>query len=252
MKLHGFERSMLNWLEHMCSRPVYLAELEEDQLGCILHELLRQLGRANVPVDGGDYGRNMLVVSKCLGSMIYNCTSCLGMSMQHFVRPVLKRVADWAKNICTLQVDKQKMVDPSSIRRKFMSEYEMLSVLPYMYSDATSLLAAHPEHCVPVLSDYGHSLLRLARRNYGKPTTSAQSREALTEYIGAHLLVAETRGKLSGLSEGDLGLLVPRSSSTEECGDQNVDGGEKARKPVKKRKEGQCTTLDVKTIGKLL
>jgi len=294
MKLPGVELSMLQWLAHMCSRPAYLAELEvEGQLGHILHELSTRLGRAFVPifvpVDGGDDGRNtptgdtisqesLLAASKCLGSMMHNCATRLGMSMHLFVRPVLKLVADWAEDVWTLQsggganrtsyppssvvvarnpharaiVDGQ-MADPSSLRRKLRTESDMLSVLPYMYLAATSLLAAHPEQCVPVLSDYGHSLLRLARRNYGRPTTSAQSREALTEYIGAHLLVAETSGKLSGLPEGDLGPLVPRSSPTEEGGDQNDGGGERVRKPIKKRKNGQnATTLDAKTIDKLL
>lgn len=292
MKLPGVELSMLQWLAHMCSRPAYLAELEvEGQLGHILHELSTRLGRAfvPVPVDGGDDGRNtptgdtisqesLLAASKCLGSMMHNCATRLGMSMHLFVRPVLKLVADWAEDVWTLQsggganrtsyppssvvvarnpharaiVDGQ-MADPSSLRRKLRTESDMLSVLPYMYLAATSLLAAHPEQCVPVLSDYGHSLLRLARRNYGRPTTSAQSREALTEYIGAHLLVAETSGKLSGLPEGDLGPLVPRSSPTEEGGDQNDGGGEKVRKTIKKRKNGQnATTLDAKTIDKLL
>ena len=34
---------------------------------------------------------------------------------------------------------------------------------------------------------------------------TVNARDALAEYVGAHLLVAETSGKVCGLPEGDLG-----------------------------------------------
>ena len=70
---------------------------------------------------------------------------------------------------------------------------------------APQLLAVHLEQSVSILADHGHALLRLAWRNYSRPTMTAYSRDALTEYMGAHLLVAETSGKVSGLPEGGLG-----------------------------------------------
>merc|ERR1712194_37791 len=83
------------------------------------------------------------------------------------------------------------------------------------------------------------------------------------EYIGAHLLVAETSGVLCGLPEGDLGPLVPRAEEDEEEGDGCVaeegnddgDSGDdrnRKRKKKKKKKTNVGATLDAKSISKLL
>jgi hypothetical protein len=112
----------------------------------------------------------------------------VGRRFEKFILPTVIRRRGMARNPHARAIVDRQMADPLPLRRKLWTESEVLSLLPYMYSATTSLLAAHPEHCVPVLSDCGHSLLRLARRNYNRPTTSAQTREAITEYISAHLL----------------------------------------------------------------
>lgn len=56
----------------------------------------------------------------------------------------------------------------------------------------------------------GHALLRLVWRSYTCPTTNSQLREAMTEYLCSFVAVAETSGKVCGLSEGDLGPLKSR------------------------------------------
>ena len=97
LKLPGVEIFLLQWLAHMCSRPAYVAKLEvEGQLGHILHEVSTRLGRAFVVVeDGGGDGKNtmtgetisqelLLAASKCLGAMMHNCATWLGMSMHLF------------------------------------------------------------------------------------------------------------------------------------------------------------------------
>jgi hypothetical protein len=67
------------------------------------------------------------------------------------------------------------------------------------------------------------------------------------------MVVAETSGRMSGLPEGDLGPLIPRSSSSEEeNGDGDDCGGENVRKTVSKRKKEIGATLDAKAIDKLL
>ena len=68
----------------------------------------------------------------------------------------------------------------------------------------------HPEQSIPILVDHGHPRLRLARRNYARLTTNVQTGYVLTEYIGVHLLVAETSGMMCGFPEGDLGPLEYR------------------------------------------
>ena len=149
-----------------------------------------------------------------------------------YIRPVIELVAVWAENAWQMQSEGEfasstdaltqpspqltqtynphsKMVDngqinPSSIRRKLCTEGRHSLPAP-SFILAPQLLAVHLEQSVSILADHGHALLRLAWRNYSRPTMTANSRDALTEYMGAHLLVAETRGKVSGFPEGRLG-----------------------------------------------
>src|SRR5210317_1173472 len=116
------------------------------------------------------------------------------------------------------------------------SETDIGALMPYLYSAVTHLLAAHPEQSIAVLSEHGHALLRLARRNYTRLTTSQSTRDALTDYIAAHLLVAETSGKLCGLPEGDLGPLEPRDEE-ENPGENDEDDNDEEDPSLRKKQQ---------------
>ena len=312
----GVESSLLHWLVHICSRPEYICHIPPNkELSFILHELSTRLNRAFVeghveergilpPVDRRRVKINnrsaisqecLLAVSKCLSSIVYNCTTRLGMGMHLYLRPIIECVGVWAENAWLLQSEgefastshsateismhpksivskarnphsmmvKEGQITAAPVKRKLRTEADILALVPYLYSAVTHLLAAHPEQSIPVLSDHGHVLLRLARKNYARPTTNLQTRDALTEYVSAHLLVAETSGKLCGLPEGDLGPLVPRIENDDDHeaeerkegeGDVSTDisSPNKRTKDNKKRKIGKGGTLDAKAIGKLL
>ncbi|KAL7540736.1 hypothetical protein ACHAXR_010737, partial [Thalassiosira sp. AJA248-18] len=223
---------------------------------------------------------SLLAVAKCLSALIYNCSTRLGMGMHLYIRPVIELVAVWAENAWQMQSEgafasstealmqpsqhlsqarnpHSKMVEEGQIkaslhRRKLRTEADILSLLPYLYSSVTHLLAAHPEHSMPILSDHGHALLRLARRNYARPATNLQTRDALTEYISAHLLVAETSGKVCGLPEGDLGPLVPRDNEIDAENEEEEGEGEEGAENRRKKKKRKGATLDAKAVSKLL
>ena len=227
---------------------------------------------------------SLLAVAKCLSALIYNCTTRLGMGMHLYIRPVIELVAVWAENAWQIQSEgdfassaealftqtqhqsnarnphskmiEEGQINPSLHRRKLRTEADIVSLMPYLYSSVTHLLAAHPEHSLPILSDHGHALLRLARRNYARPTTNVQTRDALTEYISAHLLVAETSGKLCGLPEGDLGPLVPRDNTVDDQGQNGEEGDQEGKEEHRKKKQSKKkrkgATLDAKAINKLL
>ena len=232
----------------------------------------------------------LLATSKCVSAIVYNCTTRLGMGMHLFIRPIIDMVATWAENAWQLQsegafasssitaeismhpmdiVSKAKnphseMIKDGQIsahtyslhRKKLRTEADILALLPYLYSAVTHLLAAHPEQSIPILSDHGHVLLRLARKNYIRPTTNMQARDALIEYVSAHLLVAETSGKVCGLPEGDLGPLVPRVDDTQgkdEQDERRKEGEEDVPMQIAvKKKKRKGATLDEKQIAKLL
>jgi len=294
------EVQLLHWLVYICSRPEYLCHLPvQGQLSHVLHELSTRLNRAFVeghveergilPSGKSMHRRGaisqecLLAVSKCLSSIVYNCTTRLGMGMHLFIRPVIDTVAAWAENAWQLQsqgefanssteimmhpktiVSKAKnphsamveegQISASTLQRKLRSEADLLALLPYLYSSVTHMLSAHPEQSIPILSDHGHVLLRLARKNYPRPTTNLQTRDALVEYLSAHLLVAETSGKICGLPEGDLGPLVPRENDDEEGQqDERKEGEEDIPKQIAvKKRNKKSATLDGKTISKLL
>ncbi len=210
----------------------------------------------------------LLTTSKCLSAIIYNTTTRLGIGMQLFLRPVIELVATWvdvawqiqsegqfasssssSKMAKTQSMDRSQSSTASFHRRRLCTESDILSVMPYMYSSVTHLLAAHPEQSIPVLSDHGHALLRLVRRNYTRPSTNLQLREALTEYVCAHLLVAETSGKICGLPEGDLGPLKPRRKLMDH---NNESDSSKNGEEYKTTKHMTGATLDAKSVCTLL
>jgi hypothetical protein len=273
------ETELLQWMAHICSRPDYVACIPvQCEVSYILHEISTRLNCAFdesgggekkyetrcllSPLSQGNGGsrrnksplkqESLVAAAKCLSALICNCTTRLGIGMHLYIRPVVEMVATWAESAWNLQSGggtdysatqscKLGGDAPSNHRRKMRTEADIFSLLPYLYSSVTHLLAAHPEQSMAVLSSHGHSLLRLARRNYLKVTTNQQSRDALTEYFSAHLLVAETSGKLCGLPEGDLGPLVEEVDAKD---DDDANGGKQRKKTG--------ATLDGKWIGDLL
>lgn len=240
------EPELLKWLGHLCSRVDYVSVMPMYyQVSHVLDEVGRRIRRtfewngSNTPV----VQRESLNQSvRCLSALVYNLTTRLGMAMQLYTRPVIELVGVWADLAWR---------NEGGVR----SEQEIVALMSYLYSAVVQLLAAHPEQCVSVLSEHGHALLRLARRYYTRVSTPQATRDALTEYIGAHLLVAETSGRLCGLPEGDLGPLEPRDEEDdnldEEEGDFEDDEGPSSKKKQRKKKRNGAT-LDGKTILSLL
>ena len=244
------EPELLTWLGQICSRVDYVAELPMyHQVSHILDEIGRRIGRA-FHEENVVRQESLVAASKCLSGLIYNCTTRLGMGMQLYVRPVIEMVGIWAARVWGRESGVG--MNGGALR----SETDIGALMPYLYSAVTHLLAAHPEQSIAVLSEHGHALLRLARRNYTRLTTSQSTRDALTDYIAAHLLVAETSGKLCGLPEGDLGPLEPRDEE-ENPGDDDEDDNDEEdpslrKKQQMKKKRRNGATLDGKTILSLL
>ena len=253
------ESELMGWLAQICSRVEYVSVMPMYyQVSHILEEVGRTIHRAFDDGSSSSSSSSRMVKqsslnssAKCLGALVYNLTTRLGMGMQIYVRPVIEMVGLWADKAWENE-------GGGGIR----SETDILVLIPYLYSAVTQLLAAHPEQSIAVLSEHGHALLRLARRYYTRVTTKQPQRDALTEYIGAHLLVAETSGKLCGLPEGDLGPLEPRDDDEEEE-DNNPDEDEmddeeeeeqslKKKKKKQRKKKRNGATLDGKTILSLL
>lgn len=109
-------------------------------------------------------------------------------------------------------------------KRNLRSETDIAAMIPYLYSTVTNLLSSLPQQSIPILSEHGRALLRFAKKHYVKPTiVHPHLRDALTEYISGHLMVAEMSGMVSGLLEGDLGPLVVEESRE---GSGVSDGGD--------------------------
>ena len=155
--------------------------------------------------------------------------------MHLYLRPILECIAHYTHYAWLYQ--------NGGIDDTLRTEFDILSILPHLYSTVTHLLACHPEQSVPILSECGHNFLRLAKKNYLKSFTTSNDalRDALTEYMGVHLLIAEVAGKLYGLPEGDLGPLL---SIDEEEKEDKEDNGEKITK--------LGATLDKRGIDSLL
>lgn len=249
------EVELMQWLSHICARPDYVTHLPlHAEISYVLHEISCRIyaefgdmkssssGRGNKSSFVGMHSSSaskqvkqecLVACAKALSGLVYNTTTRLGMGMQLYLRPIVELVAWYAERAWTYQSGGGAMSLTSSSKHH-RTELDVVSLLPHLYSAVTHLLAAHPEQSVAVLAETGHALLRLAKKNYLKSATDPQLRDALTEYIGAHLLIAETSGKLYGLSEGDVGPLVMES---EDDGDNNIALG---------------ATLDKKTIDNLL
>ena len=248
------EPELLKWLGHLCSRVEYVSVMPMYyQVSFILDEVGRRIRRTFEVSNRGSISRvvvpreSLNQSARCLSALVYNLTTRLGMGMQLYTRPVIELVGVWA--------DDAWRYEGSEIRR----EQEIIALIPYLYSAVTHLLAAHPEQSIAVLSEHGHALLRLARRYYTRSSANQAMRDALTDYIAAHLLVAETSGKLCGLPEGDLGPLEPREEEEDDCPEEeeeeeDVEDDEapspRMKQQQKKKKNG--ATLDGKTILSLL
>eukprot|EP00804_Cyclotella_cryptica_P000562 CCRYP_009970-RE/>CCRYP_009970-RE protein AED:0.07 eAED:0.07 QI:22/1/1/1/1/0.88/9/1092/3640 len=244
------EVELMEWLAHICARPDYVALIPvQSELSYILHEISTRLYRefedgrkarssgsfAALSLPNSSASRRskspikqecLLACAKCLSGLVYNCTTRLGIGMQLYLRPIVEMVGWWAENAWNVQSGGGMTTTgiastQSAYRSNLRSETDIFSLLPYLYSSVTHLVAAHPEQSVAVISERGHALLRMARKNYLKSATYPQMRDALTEYISAHLLVAETSGRLHGLPEGDVGPLVVYSGSDEDDKDAN-------------------------------
>ena len=239
------ETELLKWLAHMCSRPDYVSVMPiYYQVSHILDEVGRRISRTFEKKDKMVKRESLNESAKCLGALIYNLTTRLGMAMQIYTRPVIEMVGVWADSA---------MFD---LEGGVRTDQDIIALMPYLYSAVTNLIAAHPEQSVPVLSEHGHSLLGLAKKYYAKIVTNPSAREALTDYIGAHLLVAETSGKLCGLPEGDLGPLEPRYDEEEDENpeEEEVDFeyNEKQSSGTNQRKKRNGATLNGEAILSLL
>jgi hypothetical protein len=247
------EVELMQWLSHICARPDYVTHLPiHAEISYVLHEISCRIYAEFGDMKSGSRGNKssfvgmhssstskqvrqecLVACAKALSGLVYNTTTRLGMSMQLYLRPIVELVAWYAEHAWTYQLGGGAMSSTSSSKHH-RTEMDVVSLLPHLYAAVTHLLAAHPEQSVAVLSETGHALLRLAKKNYLKSATDPQLRDALTEYIGAHLLIAETSGKLYGLPEGDVGPLIMES---EENGNDDVALG---------------ASLDKKTIDNLL
>lgn len=243
------EVELMQWLSHICARVDYVACLPfHSELSYILHEISTRIyaegSRQRKSTFVGMHTSSnsaqvrqecLVACAKCLSGLVYNTTTRLGMGMQLYLRPIVELVAWYADHAWTYQSGGGLLLSGTGKGQLSRTEMDIVSLLPQLYSAVTHLLAAHPEQAVAVVSEYGHVLLRLAKKNYLKSASDPQLRDALTEYFGAHLLVAETSGKLYGLPEGDVGPLV-----TESSGDDD------------KNKVVLGATLDMKAIDSLL
>ncbi|KAL7471935.1 hypothetical protein ACHAXS_012259 [Conticribra weissflogii] len=156
-------------------------------------------------------------------------------------------------------------------KRNLRSETDIAAMIPYLYSTVTNLLSSHPQHSIPILSQHGRALLRFAKKHYVKPTiVHPHLRDALTEYLSGHLMVAEMSGIMSGLLEGDLGPLAVEDSGdgsgvldetyANGRGGNGIRIGEKldnddsanAEQSAVTRKRPMGATLDQKAINDLL
>lgn len=224
------EVELMQWLSHICARVDYVACLPfHSELSYILHEI-----STRIYAEGSRQRRSLFVgmhtssnsaqvrqeclvaCAKCLSGLVYNTTTRLGMGMQIYLRPIVELVAWYANHAWTYQSGGGLLSSGTSKGQVSRTEMDIVSLLPHLYSAVTHLLAAHPEQAVAVVSEHGHALLRLAKKNYLKSASDPLLRDALTEYFGAHLLVAETSGKLYGLPEGDVGPLVMESSGDDD------------------------------------
>ena len=247
------EAELMQWLCHICCRCDYVALLPlYGEVSYVLNEISERIyvecknassgvNKKSKTLLAGNHHNNskrvkqecLLSTAKCLNGLVYNLTTRLGTSMHLYLRPILELISHYTEYAWNYQ--------NGGIDDTDRTEFDILSILPHLYSTATHLLASHPEQSVPVLSECGHNLLRLAKKNYLKSFSNDALRDALTEYMGAHLLIAEVAGKLYGLPEGDLGPLLSMDEEEEEKGDD----GETRKLGATLDKRGIDSLLDI-------
>jgi len=156
---------LFNMLEHMCSRPDYVAHFRANaEMENILSELEERLQDPD-----HSYFQNSAKVFYTL----LTTAKTLGLSMHLLMPRCLTVIDNWCKN--RLQ----------AIHDNKVTRMDILG-LDYMFGAAAAMLSSHPEHAIFDMSVKGSGFLKLAKRCYPN-ATSKKNKEALIEYFLAHL-----------------------------------------------------------------
>lgn len=159
------EAELLNMLEHMCSRPDYVAHFRaHNEMENILAELEQRLEKP----DSAQFESSAKVFYSLLTT-----AKTLGIGMQRLLPRCLDMMDGWCKD---------------SLRAIRASEVKWMDIagLDHMFGAAAAILSCHPEHAIFDLSTKGTNFLRLAKKCYPNAATK-RNKEALIEYFLAHL-----------------------------------------------------------------
>jgi hypothetical protein len=162
------EVSLLEMLEHICSRREFVAYFKpQSEIRNILQEVE---SRINSPVDEFSVAKTASqIASKIFKNLMYTASD-LGMGM-HLVLPgCVKMVAEWCAS--------HAAVDISSAANKLE--------LPFLLSGIACLLRLEPEQSVAPLTRHGQLFLRLAMRCY-RANPKGEKHGPLMEYFSSHL-----------------------------------------------------------------
>ena len=160
------EAELLNMLEHMCSRPDYVAHFRvHSEMENILAELEPRLEN---PGSAAQFGSCAKVFYT-----LFATAKMLGIGMQRLMTRCLDMMECWCKD---------------GLRAIYASEVKLMDIvgLDYMFGAAAAILSRHPEHAIFDLSTKGSSFLKLAKKCYPNAATK-RNKEALIEYFLAHL-----------------------------------------------------------------
>lgn len=162
------EVSMLEMLDHICSRREFVAYFKPH---AEMRDILKEVeSRINSPIDNSSVARAAsLTASKIFKNLMYTAND-LGMGM-HLVLPgCVKMVAVWCVS--------HSAVDISAAVNK--------PELTFLLSGIACLLRSEPEQSVAPLTRHGRPFMRLAMRCY-RAFPRGEKQGPLTEYFSAHL-----------------------------------------------------------------
>lgn len=172
--LNVAEADLMNMLEHMCSRPDYVAHFRSDrEIQNILSELEVRLAMISKPKKGQQREHQFFEkAAKALATLL-NTVKSLGTGMQMLIPSVLTVIDTWCRDYL------------HRIRFENLRTSEILGV-EHMFGAAAAILSSHPEHAIFELSVRGRGTFKLAKKCYLNEA-SKKNKEALIEYFLAHL-----------------------------------------------------------------